>query len=396
MARADRGTVLMVGNYRPSLAVARALSAAGYRVSGGDDGEFPALAVSRHCHEVWAHPPVTDKRRFLDALTAYLSARPDVTTVLPLHEDYLAVFAEERTTFPDGVVLAMPKPETVLTCLGKPAMYAAAEEAQVPYLPLAVARDYESVVATCERLGFPVILRPSGRERRPDQSHLKAAICSDVGEVRQAWERWQAYDLDLVVQRYVRAPRHNVYFAARAGSVLALSESRILRTDRPDGTGENVEAVTIEPDPRITRWTSALVERLDYTGVGLAQFLVPAGQDPYFMEMNPRMGAGVALPQSLGLDLAVAALELASPGSDWRPDPRYSEQLGKRYVWTTGDLRGLLLANRRRELTKREVLRWPMRTIGAAVRADVHATWSVRDPGPTLFILTNRLRRVRG
>jgi predicted ATP-grasp superfamily ATP-dependent carboligase len=385
----------MVGNYRPSLAVARALSAAGYRVIGGDGGEFKAFAVSRHCHEVWPHPPIADKPRFLDALTAYLAARPDVTTVLPLDEPYLAAFAEDRTTLPGGVVLAIPDPETVLTCLSKPAMYAMAEEAQVPYLPLAVARDYESVVATCERIGYPVIIRPTGREVRPDESELKAAISLSEGEVRQAWGRWQQYDLELVVQRYVEAPRHNVYFAARAGRVLAWSESRIVHTDRPDGTGENVHAVTVEPDPRVTRWTRALVKQLDYTGVGLAQFLMPAGRDPYFMEMNPRIGAGVALPQSLGLDLAVAACELATPGNTWRPDPGYSELIGKRYVWTSGAIRGLLIADRRGELSKRELLGSLIRTTITAVRADVHATWSVRDPRPTLFILTNRLRRGR-
>lgn len=394
-ARAERRTVLLVGNYRPSLAVARALSAAGYRVCGGDDGEYRALSLSRHCHETWAHPPARDKQRFLEALTAYLAARPDVTTVLPLDEDYLVAFAEDMPVLPGGVVLAMPKPEIVLTCLDKPAMYAVAEEARVPYLPLAVARDLESVVAACERIGFPVIIRPTGRETRRYRTDLKAAICSSVDDARLAWGRWQEYDLELVVQRYVLAPRHNVYFAARAGRVLASSESRILRTERPDGTGDNVEAVTVEPDPRLTRWTDELVRRLDYTGVGLAQFLMPAGGEPYFMELNPRHGAGVALPQSLGLDLAVAACELAAPGSEWRPDPRHSEGIGKRYVWTWGALAGLFKAHRRGELTRREQLRWLLRTIIAAARADVHATWSVRDPGPTLFVLTNRLRRGR-
>lgn len=390
---AERRTVLLVGNYQPSLAVARALSAAGYRVSGGDAGEYRALSVSRHCHETWAHPPVADRSRFLDALTAYLAARPDVATVLPLNEDYLVAFAEDRTTLPGGVVLAMPQPDTVLTCLDKPAMYAVAEEARVPYLPLAVARDLESVVAASERIGFPVVIRPSGLERRTHLSDLAAAICWSVDDARLAWGRWQEYDPELIVQRYVLAPRNNVYFAASAGRVLGWSESRIVRTDRPDGTGTNVEAVTVEPDPRLTRWTDELVRRLDYTGVGLAQFLMPAGEDPYFMELNPRIGAGVALPQSLGLDLAVAACELATPGGEWRPDPRYSERIGQRYVWTSGAIKGLLLAHRRGELTRRERLRWLLRTIIAAVRADVHATWSVRDPGPTLFVLTNRLRR---
>lgn len=392
-ARRERPAVLIVGNYLPSLAVARALSAAGYRVIGGDGGDYPALAMSRHCDEVWPHPPLADRQRFLDALIAYLGARPDVTTVLPLQEDYVAAFAQDRTILPGDAILAMPKPEIVSICLDKPTMYTVADEVEVPYLPQAVVHDCRTLVATCERMGYPVIIRPTGRERRPDRGDLKATICSNAGEVRQACDRWRTYYSDLVVQRYVRAPRHNVYFAARQGRVLASSESRIVQTDRPDGTGINVQAITVEPNPRLTRWTEALARRLDYTGVGLAQYLMPAGNDPYFMELNPRIGAGVALPQALGLDLAVAACELASPDDAWRPDPRFSELIGKRYVWTSGAVRGLLKARRRGELTNGQTLRWLYRTLIAALRADVHGTWTVRDPGPTLSIFIAWLRR---
>lgn len=392
-ARVDQQTVLMVGNYLPSLAVARALSAAGFRVIGGDGGDYAALASSRHCDEVWAHPPISEKVRFLDALTAYLVSRPDVTIVLPLQEDYVALFAENRKPLPGGVVLAMPRPETVATCLDKPAMYAVAARAQVPHPPLAMVTDCGSLVAACERIGYPVVIRPTGRERRPDLGGLKAMICSSPAEAMHACERWREATEDLFVQRYVQAPRHNVYFAARAGRVLAWSESRILQTDRPDGTGINVHAVTVKPDPRLTQWTDALVRQLEYTGVGLAQYLVPAGPDAYFMELNPRLGAGVALPQGLGLDLAVAACELAAPGNAWRPDPRSSDRIGQRYVWTSGAIRGFLTARRRGELTNRQALRWLVRTAIAALRADIHATWSVRDPRPTLVIIANWLRR---
>jgi carbamoylphosphate synthase large subunit len=392
-AQTDRRTVLIVGSYLPSLAVARALSKAGYRVIGGDGGGYRALASSRYCDEVWLHPPISEKASFFDALTRFLDTRPDITFVLPLLEDYVAALAEDRVPLPNGVVLAMPTPETVSICLDKPRMYAVAARAGVPHLPLARVADRGSLAATCERVGYPVIIRPAGRERPPDQGGLKALICANAAEAMHAFERWHEQTDDLFVQRYIRAPYHNVHFAARAGRLLAWSESRVLRTDRPDGTGINVESVTVKPDPRVTQQMAALLGHLGYTGVGLAQFLVPPGQDVYFMELNPRLGAGVALPQGLGLDLAVAACELAGSGDAWQPDVRAKDRVGKRFAWTSGSIKGLLNARRRGELTYAQASRWLARTVIGALRADFHATWSVRDPAPTLVIFTSWLRR---
>ena len=393
-AQGDRRTVLMLGNYLPSLAVARALSAAGYHVIAGDSRTWPALAASRHCDEVWVHPPIADREPFLDALVSFLGSRRDVTTVLPVFEDHLALLAEGRRPLPGGVVVAMPEPATVVTCLDKPAMYAVAARAQVPHLPLTMVTDHESLVAACDHVGYPVVIRPTGRQRHPDQGGL-AWFCTTREEVAGLHHRWQKPPGDLLVQPYIQASVHNVYFAALSGRLLAWSESERLETDRPDGTGVNVHAVTVAPDPRMTRWTEALLEALDYTGVGLVQFLVSANQGTYFMELNPRIGAAAALAQRVGLDLAVAACELAMPGSTWRPDSRASERVGKRYAWTSGSLRGLVLASRRGELTSAQALRWLARTGLAAVRADAHATWTVRDPGPTVAIFANWLPRRR-
>ncbi|MFN8619323.1 MAG: hypothetical protein U0869_01080 [Chloroflexota bacterium] len=47
-----------------------------------------------------------------------------------------------------------------------------------------------------------------------------------------------------------------------------------------DGTGLGVETIALAEDPVLRRHLDALVVRTNYTGVGLAQFLVPPVGEP--------------------------------------------------------------------------------------------------------------------
>ena len=44
---ASRGSVLLLGNYMPSLSIARSLARAGFHVIGGNGGEYDILKSSR-------------------------------------------------------------------------------------------------------------------------------------------------------------------------------------------------------------------------------------------------------------------------------------------------------------------------------------------------------------
>jgi hypothetical protein len=177
-----------------------------------------------------------------------------------------------------------------------------------------------------------------------------------------------------------------VYFAASQGRLIGAVEVKVLRTDRVDGTGLAVWGTTVEPSQSLQRDCKRLVEALDYTGVGCAQFLLRQnGDERSFLELNPRLGANFAVVERAGLPLSKLALHLAIGQTPELPDNPWRYTRGLRFAWTWGALAGC-----RFELREKLVGPWQAaRLIGQAlldaVRAGVHITWSWQDPMPTLL-----------
>ncbi len=82
--------------------------------------------------------------------------------------------------------------------------------------------------------------------------------------------------------------------------------------------------------------------------------------------------------------------EFLAAGS-WHMDGEFHYRAGVRYAWTTGDLHGLRKSRATGHISRSAALRWLAGSMRSAVRADVHATWSLRDPLPTLAILAQWL-----
>lgn len=382
----NKGTVLVVGNYRPSLGVLRSLGRAGYRLVVGRDPEFSFVERSRYCAETWSHPPMGDPESFLAALVDFLQSRPDVSMVFPVQQWAVILLARHWDRLPASVTLVnVPRP-TVETCLDKARMFALAELSGVPVEPFAAAGSLAELGQVVDAIGLPVIIRPigSGPERLPGGK--KALICPD----RAAWERelptWPAKHRQLLVQRFAPGPRHNVYFAARAGRILGRVEIVVLRTDRPDDTGFAVEGISVAPDPALDRYSAALVEALEYTGVGCLQFVRRKQGEFHFLELNPRLGANYLIAERCGLDLARLACDIATGDIGPHFDAILNYPAGIRYAWTLGDFLGLGQARAQREITVLEACRWGARALYCAIAAHVHLTWSVHDPRPTLYL----------
>ena len=393
-----REHVLLLGNYMPSLTVARSLSAAGLVVIAGDGGEFSTIASSRHCHETWRHPPVRQSEAFLSALDAFLERRPEISLVLPLQERYVSLLSAERRRLPSRLIVPIPEDAVVQTCLDKHRMYEVARDAEVPFAAAIEATDLEDLRTKAEDIGYPCVVRPE-TSREPLPGERKALICHGPGQLAAALPEWPDGHPALLVQRYVRGPRHNVHFAARNGVILARVQTMTLRTDMADGTGLGVAGISVPSDARLERYCDALIGRLGYTGVGLAQFLVPDVGDPHFLEVNPRHGIALALARDCGLDLARAACELAGRKGIWVVPERFEYPVGRRYAWTSKEINAIRLARRRGETSSIAAMRGLARAIGSAVRANSHATWAWSDPLPTLAIYAQwlplgRLRRV--
>ena len=393
----------MLGTYRPAVTVVRALARRGRRAVVGRDPDrrhsegSAGVEFSRHTTAVWEHPSIKDEpHAFLDALVRKLTGRPEPVHVLPLDEATLVLLARERSRLPANTSLAAPATDTIITCVDKQRCLHAARSAGLPVPPWEVVREYQQLVAAASRAA--VVVKPLWPHSRLLDDR-KAILCRNHSDLASQIPVWPTGHDRLLVQRLADGPRHNLYFAARDGELLDVLEVLTVRTNRRDGTGLVVDGHTCPVSIGLREQLAALVAYLRYTGVGFAQFLVPPGADGAFIELNPRLAGSYVIADHAGLDLANLAVDLAA---DMPIKPRSPAPTGRNnhtYAWTFGDLTGLRHAIDQGEITHTDALTQLGRITRTAVRADVHLTWSWRDPVPTIatywrYLILPSLRRI--
>lgn len=381
-------TVLLLGNYRPTIVLARSLGSLGHRVIVGLGGGEGGAEHSRFSSEVWDHPPLEQPRPFLTSLRTFLEGRPDIGVLLPVAEAFVRVLATHRSDLPSDRLFAMPDPRVVATALDKMASYALAEAAGLPVAPRARVKSLPELHSQSGRIGFPLVIRPTDSTR--PLGPYKALVARSSEELAELLPAWPAGHGDLLVQAKVSGRRHNLYFAAQAGRPVRMLEAIIDRTDRPDGTGLAVEGRTVALEPDLAAYTEALTRALGYTGVGCAQFLVDRERGSvYFLEINPRIAGNHAVAEAAGLGLGALSITLPDPSA---PEvPFVAGRAGLVYAWTYGDLRALKTAWATGGLTPREAARRLRRIAATALAADVHMTWRWDDPLPTLILLARQI-----
>ena len=243
--------------------------------------------------------------------------------------------------------LVMVDADTALTCFDKGRMYDVARELRIPVPTTLVGVTPARLVDAARRCGFPCALKAN------DSSELvlgeKALICNDELSVAELARRFVAPDIGFVVQSFAPGQRVNCNFAAWDGELRTYSEHRVLRTDRPNGTGLAVDSVSIPATPSLRQHTEALARHFHYTGIGCVQFLVDTVSGATaFLELNPRLDAACSLPVACGCDLPLWALEIArrraGDRGDLPADAHY--RVGVRGNWLLGDIRARAKASR--------------------------------------------------
>lgn len=392
-ARSLRGKgILVLGDHRQALAVARSLHRAGYRVIAGRDARRTLLERSRCVAEVWEHPSVHDRVAWTGALEAFCAARRDVGAVFPVGVEEIELISPLASRLPVLVVAAGAS--ALAVCRSKRALLALADSLHVPTGKWAVVRDRAALLPALERVGLPAVVKP---DRHGEAQGFKAAILERHADAALLADRIPFPACGWVLQHLARGSRRNVYFVARKGVLLGLAQLRILRTDRPDGTGLAVEGLSVNPDPALVEWTTALARALDYTGAGCAQFMVdPSTPAVSFLEINARLGANCAAPCACGLDLPRLFVE-ALLGTAATQGPA---KIGRRYAWFEGDFHGLASCLQSHRIGWGAASAWLLRAILAQLRAEDQIVFSWRDPLPTLATLNLwikvALRRANG
>jgi predicted ATP-grasp superfamily ATP-dependent carboligase len=367
--------VLVLGDYRQTITVARSLGRAGLRVILGSDDPDSSTARSRHVAACECFPG-GDQDRPPPGLEGWLrSHRPEY--VFPVGETQLRqVLAAPRLLALSTWV--MPEPATVRRCLDKRVLFDLAPAIGMPMAPWLQWAGAQAWRDAARGFGFPVVVK-----RKDSSSHLrekKALILRSEAELESVLAEIAAGgDAEsFVLQKFAPGVRHNCHFAADGGRIVAFLQQEVLRTDEADGTGIGLEGVTVAPSAELRACCERLLYRLGYSGIGCIQFLVdPASGAASFLELNPRLDSTAALACRLGYDFPLLAIEIAART---RPAPLIAPYpTGRRYHWLYGDLNAWRQGKVRLPVLARSALRG----------YDLSHDW--RDPAPGLHLLWRRL-----
>lgn len=385
-------SILLLGNYRPTLTLARNLKAKGWSVVVGARGCDGGAEYSRAVAEIWDHPdPAADQAGFISALEAYVQSRPDIQTVFPVAEEYVRLFAEQPAAAKGLPGLVTVPAKTVNTCLDKMAMLHLADRCQVPTAAYGSATDAAGLLEVLERIGYPAILRSMVSTVR--LGGKKAVTVNSAEEVGALGIEWDDLPAGIIAQRKFSGRRHNFYFAAYKGRLVRELHAVIVRTDRPDGSGLAVEGITITPDSELKLQTEALLAGLGYSGIGCAQYLVDETTgDTSFLEINARIAGNHAVPDYAGLDLEDFLMD-TSAGKV----PDLKHRVGRSdisYAWTTGDLMAAKESYLRGEISAFAALKHAGLAVLKGLRADVDMVFSSRDIRPGIMALWGVLPRL--
>jgi predicted ATP-grasp superfamily ATP-dependent carboligase len=375
-------TILLLGNYRPSLPVARQLGRAGHTVIVGRSYST-AVEKSRYVSEIWRHCDMHgNTRKFLAQLRHYLTENPQISLIFPISENCLTTLITHTDKITRPIVSVHPG--TVKKCLDKGKMAQLADTINVPQAAFAIAANQKELVLAGEKVGFPCVARPNdGR-----MHSVKAYYLHDSRQMAELFPSWPAEHSSLLVQALVRGPRYNRYFVAHEGRTLQYVDVRISRTDRVNGSGYAVEGMTVTPPDSLSEASDKLIQKLGYSGVGCIQFMVDEAHEQIsFLEINPRLGGNYAFPLYCGLDLVTPMLALARnmPLEAWVTPCSYRK--GIRYTWLYGDFLGLISSLSKGEVGPLSSVRWCASMCLSLARADMHLTLDWHDKRPSLYYL---------
>lgn len=384
MSRASQPTVLIVGDYKESLIVVRSLGRAGCKlIVGKAASQEPTFAEhSRYTNGVWKHPDFDREVHFVPALLNLLRSRADVDYVIPVGDAPVSCLARHWSELPATPPFLMAPGDVVMRCHDKIQMYDCAMKLGIPTAAYASIRRRHELREAVRRIGFPCVIKPANSPREFLQKE-KAVICNSVADFSK-WQGRLPQVCFLVVQKFAAGHRRNCHFIARDGRILAYFEQKVLRTDRLDGTGNGMYSTSVYPAPELFHYSARLVEDLQYSGVGTAQFLFQEDtREAHFLEINPRFDATIALPYQCGFDIPLMMLQMGSS-----PEvPRGIQQnypKGKRVHSFTEDALAIKRLILHQSGTLRTKLGWVMLVVEAWWNSDYHMTFDWSDPMPSL------------
>jgi acetyl-CoA carboxylase biotin carboxylase subunit len=218
-----------------------------------------------------------------------------------------------------GLVFIGPRSGTIALMGEKTSARRLAVEAGVPVVPgtLEPVDDLDALRREADRIGFPVMLKAAaggggkGLRLVPDAASLASAAERARSEALSAFG-----DGSLYLEKALLRPHHIEIqvLADHHGHVVHVFERECSIQRRHQKVIEESPSPFVTPElrERMGALAVALAQKAGYRSAGTLEFLVDAGRNPYFLEMNTRLQVEHPVTEMVtGLDLVKLQIAIA-------------------------------------------------------------------------------------
>ncbi len=216
-----------------------------------------------------------------------------------------------------GVIFIGPPPEAMRRMALKLDAREAMQAAGVPVTPGGTATDLDDAKATAERLGYPVLLKPSAGGGGKGMRRVDGA-----GELPGAWARARSEaknafgDDTIYVEKLLVAPRHVEVqlLGDQHGNVIHLFERDCSIQRRHQKLIEESPCTVLSDEEarRIGEIAARGAAAIGYHSAGTMEFMLASDGQIYFLEMNTRLQVEHPVTEMCtGLDLVAEMIRIA-------------------------------------------------------------------------------------
>jgi len=220
----------------------------------------------------------------------------------------------------EGLIFIGPSPQAIELMGNKRLAKLRMVDAGVPCLPgyNGMSQDDDILISEGIKIGFPLMIKAAagggGRGMRlvQDDKGLAAAITAARSEAENAFG-----STELILEKAVVDSRHIEVqiFADNHGNCIHLGERDCSIQRRHQKIIEEAPSPVVNEILRAKMGATAVAvaQAVDYVGAGTVEFLLDAGGDYYFLEMNTRLQVEHPVTEMVtGLDLVAWQLSVAS------------------------------------------------------------------------------------
>ncbi|MDF2367043.1 acetyl-CoA carboxylase biotin carboxylase subunit [Sneathiella sp.] len=313
-------SILIANRGEIAVRVIKTAKSLGYRtIAVYSEADAAALHV-RMADEAVLIGPAPVQQSYLD-MTKILAAAKE-TGAEAIHPGY--GFLSENADFARaceeaGIVFIGPSAEAIDLMGNKAAAKRRMIAADVPCVPGYEDQDQsdDTLIAAAKDIGFPIMVKAAagggGRGMRlvHEEKNLTDALASARSEALNAFG-----SDELILEKAIIEPRHVEVqvFADTQGNAIHLGERDCSVQRRHQKVVEEAPCPVMTPDLREKMGAAAVeaAQSINYRGAGTVEFLLDAGNNFYFLEMNTRLQVEHPVTELVtGMDLVALQIQVA-------------------------------------------------------------------------------------